>query len=228
MLESQWWNGPPWLKENSENWPVNDIFCESKEVDIERKKVKLSNANLSEVSTPCETDNAEKFWIQRVQKCYFPDIKCINSIDVFLDDGVNIRVKIRITKRKDIPSFLAPYLLPANLRERFWICKSRRTIRSVVNKCTKCRRYKAEPMRFEPTPLPADRVENSTVFEVTGIDLAGPLFLKNGEKRYLAKNIWRQKTPVGPPRILPEIQSSHSPLVGMLGGETCLGHQRTA
>ncbi|PRD33670.1 UNVERIFIED_CONTAM: hypothetical protein NCL1_16964 [Trichonephila clavipes] len=99
-----------------------------------------------------------------VQKCYFPDIKCINSMDVFLDDDDNIRVKTRITERKDIPSFLAPYHLPVNctftklliesvdnknchpgvqmlqciLRERFWICKSRRTIRSVVNKCTKC------------------------------------------------------------------------------------------
>ncbi|GFT67847.1 integrase catalytic domain-containing protein [Trichonephila clavipes] len=200
---------------------------ESKEVDIERKKVKLSNANLSEVSDynlmirvvawmlrfihncrkeirSCknsellfsEIDNAEKFLIHIVQKCYFPDIKCINLIDVFLDDDDNIRVKTRITERKGIPSFLAPYLLPANctftklliesvhkknchagvqmlqciLRERFWICvcvcKSRRTIRSVMNKCTKCRRYKAEPMLCEPTPLPADRVENSTVFEV--------------------------------------------------------------
>ncbi|GFT13562.1 uncharacterized protein TNCV_3830421 [Trichonephila clavipes] len=102
-------------------------------------------------------------------------------MDVFLDDDDNIRVKTRITERKDIPSFLAPYLLPVNctftklliesvdkknchpgvqilqciLRERFWICKSRRTIRSVVNKCTKCRRYKVEPMLYEPTPLPA-------------------------------------------------------------------------
>ncbi|GFV20490.1 integrase catalytic domain-containing protein [Trichonephila clavipes] len=144
-----------------------------------------------------DIDSAEKFLIHIVQKCYFPDIKCINSIDVFLDDDDNIRVKTRITERKDIPSFLAPYLLPANctftklltesvhkknchagvqmlqciLRERFWICKSRRTIRSVVNKCTKYRRYKAEPMLCKPTPLPADRVENSTVFEVIGLIL---------------------------------------------------------
>ncbi|GFT72513.1 integrase catalytic domain-containing protein [Trichonephila clavipes] len=77
-------------------------------------------------------------------------------------------------------------MLQCILRERFWICKSRRTIRSVVNKYTKCRRYKAEPMLCEPTPLPADRVENSTVFEVIGIDFAGPLFLKNGENVWVA------------------------------------------
>ncbi|GFT72442.1 uncharacterized protein TNCV_1625011 [Trichonephila clavipes] len=56
-------------------------------------------------------------------------------------------------------------MLQCILRERFWICKSRRTIRSVVTKCTKCRKYKAEPMLCELTPLPADRIENSTVFE---------------------------------------------------------------
>ncbi|GFU51313.1 integrase_H2C2 domain-containing protein [Trichonephila clavipes] len=127
------------------------FFCESKEVDIERKRVKLSNANLSEVSTPwyaervsdynlmicvvawmlrfihnyrkeirscknseflfSEIDNAEKFLIHIVQKCYFPDIKCINSIDVFLDDDDNIRVKTRITERKDIPSLLHTFYL---------------------------------------------------------------------------------------------------------------------
>ncbi|GFV11232.1 integrase catalytic domain-containing protein [Trichonephila clavipes] len=77
-------------------------------------------------------------------------------------------------------------MLQCILRERFWICKSRITIRNVVNKCTKCRRYKAEPMLCEPTPLPADRVENSTIFEVIGIDFAGPLFLKNGGKVWVA------------------------------------------
>ncbi|GFX04968.1 integrase catalytic domain-containing protein [Trichonephila clavipes] len=41
-------------------------------------------------------------------------------------------------------------------------------------------------MLCEPIPLPADRVENSTVFEVIGIDFAGPLFLKNGEKVWVA------------------------------------------
>ncbi|GFW18891.1 integrase catalytic domain-containing protein [Trichonephila clavipes] len=41
-------------------------------------------------------------------------------------------------------------------------------------------------MLCEPTPLPADLVENFTVFEVIGIDLDGPLFLKNGEKVWVA------------------------------------------
>ncbi|GBO27317.1 hypothetical protein AVEN_80683-1 [Araneus ventricosus] len=41
-------------------------------------------------------------------------------------------------------------------------------------------------MSNEPTPLPPDRVSDCAVFEIVGIDLAGPLFLKNGEKVWIA------------------------------------------
>ncbi|GBM82203.1 hypothetical protein AVEN_179513-1 [Araneus ventricosus] len=37
------------------------------------------------------------------------------------------------------------------------------------------------------TPLPPDRVSDCTVFEIVGIDFAGPLFLKNGEKVWIAR-----------------------------------------
>ncbi|GFY35531.1 integrase catalytic domain-containing protein [Trichonephila clavipes] len=42
--------------------------------------------------------------------------------------------------------------------------------------------YNAGPVKSESVSLPADRVRDAGVFEVIGIDLAGPLFLKKGEK----------------------------------------------
>ncbi|GFV89548.1 integrase catalytic domain-containing protein [Trichonephila clavipes] len=36
-----------------------------------------------------------------------------------------------------------------------------------------------------PSPLPPDRVTDCAIFEVVGIDLAGPLFLKTGEKVWI-------------------------------------------
>ncbi|GFV91905.1 DUF5641 domain-containing protein [Trichonephila clavipes] len=36
-----------------------------------------------------------------------------------------------------------------------------------------------------PSPLPPDRVNDCAIFEVVGIDLAGPLFLKTGEKELI-------------------------------------------
>ncbi|GBM65825.1 hypothetical protein AVEN_12883-1 [Araneus ventricosus] len=41
-------------------------------------------------------------------------------------------------------------------------------------------------MSSEPMPLPPDRVSDCAVFEIVGIDLAGPFFLKNGEKVWIA------------------------------------------
>ncbi|XP_035205614.1 uncharacterized protein LOC118180658 [Stegodyphus dumicola] len=70
--------------------------------------------------------------------------------------------------------------LMAMLRENFWILKSRKTIRKVLKNCTKCRRFDSRPSTVQSAPLPKDRVKDSSIFEVTGIDLAGPLFLKNG------------------------------------------------
>ncbi|GFU83510.1 integrase catalytic domain-containing protein [Trichonephila clavipes] len=40
-------------------------------------------------------------------------------------------------------------------------------------------------MSSEPTPLPPDRVTDCAPFEIVGIDLAGPLFLKDGRKVWI-------------------------------------------
>ncbi|GFS31053.1 integrase catalytic domain-containing protein [Trichonephila inaurata madagascariensis] len=41
-------------------------------------------------------------------------------------------------------------------------------------------------MSSEPAPLPLDRVADCVAFEIVGIDLAGPLFLKSGGKVWIA------------------------------------------
>ncbi|GFW41208.1 integrase catalytic domain-containing protein [Trichonephila clavipes] len=56
------------------------------------------------------------------------------------------------------------------------------TVGNIIQNCVKCKRYNAGPVKSESVPLPADRVRDADVFEVIGIDLDGPLFLKNGEK----------------------------------------------
>ncbi|GFW30636.1 integrase catalytic domain-containing protein [Trichonephila clavipes] len=44
------------------------------------------------------------------------------------------------------------------------------------------KRYNAGPVKSESVSLPADRVRDADMFELIGIDLAGPLFLKKGEQ----------------------------------------------
>ncbi|GFW29286.1 integrase catalytic domain-containing protein [Trichonephila clavipes] len=58
-------------------------------------------------------------------------------------------------------------------------------VREVVIKCVSFRRYSSNSPMSEPVSLPADRVKDGNVFDITGIDLAGPLFTRDGGKAIL-------------------------------------------
>ncbi|GFY23015.1 integrase catalytic domain-containing protein [Trichonephila clavipes] len=45
-------------------------------------------------------------------------------------------------------------------------------------------------MSSEQTPLPSDRVTDCVPFKIAGIDLAGPLFLKDGRKVWIKKTLF--------------------------------------
>ncbi|GFS97161.1 uncharacterized protein TNCV_1921081 [Trichonephila clavipes] len=48
--------------------------------------------------------------------------------------------------------------LMSNLRESYWIIKSRKTIRQVVRSCITCKRFSARPLETVSIPLPEDRI----------------------------------------------------------------------
>lgn len=164
------------------------------------KRIACNNIDL----TWSEFDSAEKCVIRLVQDEGFPqsvnDSK-LSTLCPFIDDDGILRIQTKISDRKDEVNFRFRYVLPSQhdvvnrlimsehlrnshagvqclmstLRERFWIIKCRRTIKSVIRQCQVCRRYNAKTLDSVPIPLPIDRVRESAVFEVTGIDLAGPL-----------------------------------------------------
>lgn len=117
-----------------------------------------------------------------------------------------IRVKTTVRNKEDQKDFCSPIVLPNSknpivfklitdihndnshvgsqmiltlLRERFWILGGRLSFKSVLNSCITCKRHTSKCVEPLPTPMPLDRVRNAKVFEVTGLDLAGPLYLKN-------------------------------------------------
>ncbi|XP_078051448.1 uncharacterized protein LOC144477596 [Augochlora pura] len=125
-------------------------------------------------------------------------------------DGL-IRLKTRIVERQDSFPFLYPILLDCkhkavellirethenmchagvqtvmcHLREKFWILSIRKTVRSIIHKCEICKKHRAKPMQAITAPLPVDRVKVASVFEVTGVDFAGPLILRGKEKAWI-------------------------------------------
>ncbi|XP_055941904.1 uncharacterized protein LOC129971950 [Argiope bruennichi] len=61
----------------------------------------------------------------------------------------------------------------------------RKTVQKVLSRCIRCKRYTSKKIESIPAPLPEDRVRETLIFEVTGVDLAGPLHLKDGEKAWI-------------------------------------------
>ncbi|GFW38925.1 integrase catalytic domain-containing protein [Trichonephila clavipes] len=130
-----------------------------------------------------EIEHAEKTLIKIVQAKFFPSENSFPNMNVITDEEGIKRVKTRITERSDHPEFIYPIILPGEclftqrlieyyhrqnchagtqillgiLRERFWI----------------------------PVSLPGDRVNDAAVFEVVGVDLAEPLYVKGGQKSWI-------------------------------------------
>ena len=160
-----------------------------------------------------ELNAAEVLLLKLVQREMFTsenDVR-FKALDVFKDENGLLRVKTKIFNRNDSTNFRCPIILDSahlivqriieeehcnlahagvqillcRLRERYWILSARRKVRSVINKCVRCKRYNVKRLESVKTPLPLERVRDAAVFEVVGVDLAGPLFLKGNEKAYV-------------------------------------------
>lgn len=159
-----------------------------------------------------EMRQAEKILLKQIQSDSFPS-PCFNvgGIQVFKDDESLLRVKTRLSNSKDNSEFIYPILLPKShplvemlildmhlyhshggiqflvckLREKYWVLQSRRVVRKVINRCVPCRRHSIKNLEVDPAALPSGRVNLAGAFYTTGVDLAGPLFLKDGRKAWV-------------------------------------------
>jgi hypothetical protein len=67
----------------------------------------------------------------------------------------------------------------AELRSKFWVPKGRQTVKNVIGKCQVCNRMEAKVISSPPiAQLPEFRVCQAEPFSRTGVDFAGPLFVK--------------------------------------------------
>ena len=157
-----------------------------------------------------ETDEikvSERIVLREIQRESFTGEEKLNLRILKDSDGL-LRVQTRIASREDLETFRFPILLTnkhqlveklimckhielkhagtqtlmSYLRESYWIIRSRKTVRGVIRKCIRCRRFSVRPIETVSIPLPEDRVKDAAVFEITGIDLCGPLLVR-GEKK---------------------------------------------
>ena len=66
------------------------------------------------------------------------------------------------------------------IRSKFWIARGRQFVRQVLLNCTVCHKTECKPYPVPPAPpLPDFRVREAPAFSYTGVDLAGPLYIKD-------------------------------------------------
>ena len=67
-----------------------------------------------------------------------------------------------------------------HFRNRFWVVRGRQVVKRTIYRCVICRRYQGKSLISPPSPaLPAYRVAAVFCFQSTGVDFAGPLFVKS-------------------------------------------------
>ena len=76
----------------------------------------------------------------------------------------------------------------SQLRQRYWITRIRRVVKSISRSCFKCREYFGRPCAQKMANLPSERLESGhPPFYYVGIDCFGPFLVKQGRsnvKRY--------------------------------------------
>ena len=78
------------------------------------------------------------------------------------------------------------------IRDRYWIVRGRQKVRSVLLSCRSCHLFRARPFYHQrPAPLPRSRTTPARPFSRTGVDFAGPLYVRQGRssdpvKAYIA------------------------------------------
>ena len=65
----------------------------------------------------------------------------------------------------------------SELRQKFWICRSRAFVRKVLKDCTLCRRFEVSVSRC--TTFIKLRLYDESSYYTSGIDNFGPLYVKN-------------------------------------------------
>ncbi|UYV80042.1 hypothetical protein LAZ67_18001485 [Cordylochernes scorpioides] len=150
-----------------------------------------------------ELDSAEKSLVKIIQsESIGEEDPKMKQLHAFQDKEGLWRVKTRIVNRNDDELFRLPILIPTNhpvtelivksVHEKMYHCgaqmlrsvlrETRQLVHPVIHKFPRCRRFETKRVDVPEASLPQHRVRDVVVFEVTGIDLGGPLYLEDGQK----------------------------------------------
>jgi hypothetical protein len=171
----------------------------------------ISHQNKFKGNLTCEEfERAEVLVFKSMQSRVFQDEKFLTKMQAFRDKEGLLRIRTKLVHSDENEDFRFPVLLPVSsivlkliseehrktmhagpsillsrLRERFWILKAKKLVKEVISKCVTCKRHKTRSVEVPFAPLPRERVTQTKVFQVSGVDYAGPLYLKSKGKAWI-------------------------------------------
>ena len=175
---------------------------------MERFKSRIRTPEVVEAElTAADIKKAETLWVKEMQKDLFlhkdfPNWK--RQFDLFLEGGVwrcrgrlgnsNIPYNTKYPMLLAKSHYLAVLIVQdahkrvmhngiketlTEIRSRYWIMKGRQFVRQIIHKCVICRKLEGLPCALpSPPALPDFRVTEQPPFMYTGVDFAGPLYIK--------------------------------------------------
>ncbi|XP_017889188.1 uncharacterized protein LOC108630395, partial [Ceratina calcarata] len=127
--------------------------------------------------------------MKRKENFLTSDDERINACAPFMDDQGLIRTKSKLLYREDNFNFRCPIILPNNdylvhllIREKHIELNH---AGEVITMNALREKHQAKQVSAHTAPLPLDRVRDALIFEVIGVDFAGPIYLKGGQKAWI-------------------------------------------
>ncbi|UYV69246.1 hypothetical protein LAZ67_6002970 [Cordylochernes scorpioides] len=250
FVRSRWWEGPEWLKEPKELWPISETSTSQRELGSEEEIMEVNiNLNvdcndwlltrrsdyslnirimayvmrfigkLKRQSTEAgplkvaELNFAEKKLVTMIQEIVsIEKSSSIKSLKIFKNSEGLWCVESKLLHGQFPEEFKTPAVLPGDhpfveqliwevhrknghagvqfilsiLREKIWIIRGRKTIGKIINGCIICKRFREKSLQRPMAALPESRIGLGKPFQTTGVDLLGPLYIKDGGKVWVA------------------------------------------
>lgn len=101
-------------------------------------------------------------------------------------DGCHQFTKLLIRQAHIRLHHLGVRITLSDLRHEFWILKARQAVKKIIHACLPCKLASNKRGCQIEAPLPADRVQLTKPFAVTGVDFAGPLYVMVGSRQQKA------------------------------------------
>jgi len=169
--------------------------------------------------TPDEITDAERLWIleaqtQLTQERNFDEWK--RQYNLFSDENGILRCGGRLGNSALLYNTKHPVLLSkqhhlavlvvrqahekvfhngvkdtlTEVRANYWIVKGRSLVRSIIHHCVLCKRFEGRSYHLPASPpLPSFRVNEAAPFSSTGVDFAGPLYVRT-HGLIQSKKVW--------------------------------------